>query len=348
MLPDANAILAVAPRILLVRLSALGDIVHGLPVLCALRARWPRSLLAWAVESPAADILRGHRALDEIIALPRGWLASPSAAWRARCRLRHLRFDLAIDLQGLTKSALLAWLSGAKKRIGFCGENCREISRWFYTDAVLPTAVHVVEQNLELLRPLGIERPEVRFDLPQHAEAEAKADDFIRRHHLEKGFAVLNPGAGWPSKRWPPARFAAVACHLAQHHSLRSVITWAGAEEYQRAQEIAAAATGQALLAPATNLVELIALLRRGRLCIASDTGPLHLAAALGVRCVGLYGPMPAERNGPYGQSNATLQRIRLSGSSRERRQANALAMKAISVAEVCRACDEVLAALGG
>jgi len=339
---------APAPRILLARLSAIGDIVHGLPVLCALRARWPHALLVWVVEKAGAEILHGHRALDEIITLPRGWLASPRAVWRLRQRLRQYRFDTAIDLQGLTKSAAAVWLSGARQRIGFGGENSREISRWFYTEIIMPTAVHVVEQNLELLRPLGVERPAVCFDLPQHPAAAAKAEEFIRANNLTPGFAVINPGAGWLSKRWPAARFAAVARHLGKCHGLHAAVTWGGEEELRLAQEIAAAAAGYALVAPATNLPELIALLRRSRLCIASDTGPLHIAAALGVRCIGLYGPMPAERNGPYGQGHVTLQRIRLSGSSRERRQANPLALEAIAVDDVCCACDEILAAASG
>ncbi|MCX7934705.1 MAG: lipopolysaccharide heptosyltransferase family protein, partial [Planctomycetota bacterium] len=165
-----SAILAPAPRILLVRLSALGDIVHGLPVLCALRAQWPEAFLAWAVESPWAAILHGHSALDEILPLPRGWLASPAAIWRWQQRLRKYKFTIVIDMQGLTKSAFLGWLAGAKERIGFGGENSREISRWFYTLTVKPTATHIVEQNLELLRPLGIAWSEVRFDLPRCAE----------------------------------------------------------------------------------------------------------------------------------------------------------------------------------
>src|SRR5262245_53960415 len=124
------------PRILIVRLSAIGDVIQGVPVLCALRHALPRAFLGWVVEGRAADLLEGHPALDALIRVPRGWLKSPRQVWRLRQQLHEMRFNTAIDLQCLTKSAIAAWLSGAPRRIGKGGEDGRELSRWFHNKLV--------------------------------------------------------------------------------------------------------------------------------------------------------------------------------------------------------------------
>ena len=153
-------------RILIVRLSAIGDVILTMPVLNALRDRFPGALLAWAVQEPAASLMRGHKALDELVSLPRRFLKSPSIVWRLYRRLRTLRFDVSIDAQGLTQSALVARLSGARRRIGFGGRWGRELSPWLNSELVYPVRPHVIDRTLELLHPLGIERPAVRFDVP--------------------------------------------------------------------------------------------------------------------------------------------------------------------------------------
>jgi lipopolysaccharide heptosyltransferase I len=329
---------------LIVRLSAIGDVVHTLPVLCALRERMPRAFLAWAVEGRAAELLRSHRALDELIELERGWLKNPGKVLALRRRLRDLKFDIAIDAQGLSKSAIAARLSGAKLRVGFGGADGREISRLLNNCLVPPRSTHVVDRNLELLEALGIIGPGVRFDLedsPSHARA---ASDMVEAFGLGGRFAVINPGAGWPSKVWPAERFAGVARHLGLKHKMPSLVVWAGDQERQWAEKIVSSSQGKARLAGSTSLKELAALARRSSLFIASDTGPLHLAAAVGVPCVGLFGPMPAERNGPYGAGSVAVQKMLLSGTSRQRRTANNRSMEAISIEDVCAACDEALA----
>ena len=332
-----------SPRILIVRLSAIGDVIHGLPVLCALRDRFEHALLAWVVEERAASLLRGHKALDELITVPRGWLKSPGAVSRLRRRLRAFHFNAAIDLQGLTKSAVAAWLSGTPRRIGFDDSKGRELSRWFNTERVQTTAAHVIDANLQLLRPMGITSPAVRFDVPESQTDGAAAEEMIRQSGVDSGFGVINPGAGWPSKLWPPARFAAVANHLGHTHALPTLVVWAGEQELTWAARIVDDSGGHAQLAPPTSLTELAALVRRGRLFVGSDTGPLHLAAAVGTPCVGLYGPMPAERNGPYGSRHVALEKTRFEGTSRQRRNAPREVMESISVEHVCDACDQIL-----
>jgi heptosyltransferase-1 len=330
-------------RILIVRLSAIGDVLHGVPVLCALRKALPNAFIAWVAEGRNGELLRGHWALDELVVTPRGWLKSPWATWALCGKLRRLRVDTTIDLQGLTKSAVAARLSGARRRIGIGGRDGRELSRWLNNNLVTPETTHVIDRNLELLRPLGIDQPEVRFDLPIVPADAATAQQILHALGLMSGFVMINPGAGWPSKLWPAARFGAVAMALGQTRSLRSLVVWAGAAEKQMADEIVATSGGWAQLAPPTSLTELGALTRRATLFVSSDTGPLHLAVAVGTPSVGLFGPMPAERNGPYGPRHISVQSICLQGTSRQRRTAGPESMEAITVEQVLTACSRIL-----
>ena len=177
-------------RILIVRLSAVGDTVHGLPVLCALRDNLPNAHLSWLVEERAATVLKGHSALDRLIVAPRRWLRSPAAVLRLRRELRAVRPQIAIDLQGLAKSSIAARLSGATVRIGAASPDGREFSTWLNNRLVNLTASHVVDRYLELLAPLGISRPAVRFDVPRHAEDELSMGRFVRDRGLGGGFAL--------------------------------------------------------------------------------------------------------------------------------------------------------------
>ena len=346
-MPTLCVPLSTSPRLAIVRLSAIGDVIHGLPVLCALRQRFPEARIAWVVETRAAALLRGHSALDELITVPRGWLKSPQAVWDLRCRLRQFRPQVTIDLQGLTKSAIAARLSGAAVRIGFGDEKGRELSWWLNNRLVRAGSPHIIDSNLELLRPLGIESPAVRFDIPETPDDRESAERMIREAGLTGGFAVINPGAGWPSKLWPADRYAALARHLGSALGLRSLVVWAGQQERGWAEEIVAGSESFGHLAPNTTLTELAALARRARLFVGSDTGPLHLAAAVGTPCVGLYGPMPAQRNGPYGSVHVAIQKMHFEGKSRQRRSAPATLMEAIAVEHVAAACDQILARLG-
>ena len=201
----------------------------------------------------------------------------------------------------------------------------------------------MVDRYLELLRPLGIESPTVRFQVPEHAEDRTAAEKIIGQFGLDRGFAIINPGAGWPSKLWPIERYAAVARHLGEARQVLSLVVWAGASEQAMAEEVARLADGAARAAPATSLTELAALARRARLFVGADTGPLHLAAAVGTPCVGLYGPWPATRHGPYGPQHIALQKMSFEGPTRARRTAPAIYMESITTEMACEACDRIL-----
>ena len=331
-----------SPRILLVRLSAIGDVVQGMPVACALRAAFPKAHLAWCVQAAGGTLLEGHPALDEVIIVDRRWMKSARGWLALRKQLRDKKFDITIDSQSLNKSALIGWLSGARRRIGLGRPWGREFSRWLNNETVdTPPDCHMVKRNLKLLEPLGIDNPEVRFNVPTFAAAQKTIDAHLTSSGLDGPFALINVGAGWPSKLWPMDRFAEVARYLGTRHQLPVVVVWAGEEERQMAETVIAQSDGHARLAPPTSLQELAELARRASLFIGSDTGPLHLAAAIGTPCVGLYGPWPADLHGPYGSEHISIQKLRFDGPSHLRRRASSEYMNAIDVESVCEACDK-------
>ena len=331
-------------RFLITRLSAIGDCILTMPLLCALRDHHPDARIVWVVEKGAAPLLARHPCLDELIVLPKGWLKSPRLVWDTRRRLRRERFDIVLDPQSLTKSALLGALSGARQRLGLAAPAGRELALWLNRTLVQPTRDHLVDVQLELLKPLGIDRAEVDYRLPVDPQAAESIGSFLRSQ-LGDGetFVVLNPGAGWASRRWLPERYAAVAIHLGRRYGLRSVVAWAGREEEEWARKIAEEATPHAVAAPATSLLELAELLRRARCYVGSDTGPMHLSAAVGTVCVSLHGTTLPHKSGPYGPGHVAVQAYYQAGSSGERRRAENLAMQAISVESVCAACEQLL-----
>jgi lipopolysaccharide heptosyltransferase I len=325
-------------------MSAIGDVIHGVPVLCALRDAMPDSFLAWVVEGGMGDLLEGHSALDELIRVPRRFWKSPGQIWGLRRQLRALRFDVTIDLQCLSKSAITAWLSGARRRIGKSGDHGRELSGWFNNELTSPGGTHVIDHYLTMLEPLGIREPKVRFDLPEFAADANAMDAFLRPRGLAgRRFAILNAGAGWPSKIWPAVRYAALARHLGQVHGVPSVAVWGNAEEKLAAERIVEAGARHAQLAPPTTMGELAAICRRAALFVGSDTGPMHLAAAVGTPTVSLHGTSRAEWCGAYGPGNVRLQARYHDGSSLERRKADNAAMQEITVKMVAAACDQLL-----
>lgn len=341
----ANAAVNRSPRILIVRLTAIGDVIHGIPVLCALRSAVPNAYLAWITEGMAGAVLEGHPALDELIRVPRHFWKSPREIWKMRERLRSRKFDITLDLQCLTKSAMTAWLTGASRRIGKSGEHGRELSQWFNNVLIEASAAHVIEHYLSMLRPLGIESPAVRFDLAERPADAQAAERFLHEARLTgQPIAIANPGAGWPSKMWPAERYGELAQYMHQQHGLRTVAVWGTASELPLAATIVAASAGHAVLAPPTSMLELAALCRRAVLFIGSDTGPMHLAVAVGTPTVSLHGPSRADWCGAYGPENIRMQVRYEAGSSLERRRADDSAMRAITVAMVAHACDERLA----
>ena len=352
-------------NILIVRLGSLGDIVHALPAAAALAERFPGAQIDWLVDARYRDIL------DCVPVVSRRLVVSTSRSAVARragggpearvfsgrralpaavAELRRSRYDVAFDLQGLLKSAVLARLSGARRVIGFAPAHLREASaRWFYTETIDPAgAQHVVDKNLAALTAVGITQAPRRF--PIDVPPSPAVGDVARRLGLAAGarFALINPGAAWPNKRWPPDRFGAAAAAMHARHGLRSAVLWGPGEE-SLARDVAGRSGGAATAAPPTSVADLVELARAACLMIAGDTGPLHIAAAVGTPVIGLFGPTDPRRNGPWDPADIALSQFDACVCHYQRRCRRTTACLAdIHVEDLVAAIDRRLAAPPG
>ncbi len=295
-------------KILITRLSHIGDCILTLPMVCAIRDSWPDAQITWVVESPTDQLLTGHDSIDRLITVPRDFLKQPRAVFGLRQQLRELNCDVAIDPQSLTKSSIISWLAGVPRRIGFDRPWGRELAPWLNTELLRPQSTHVVDRSMDLLQALGMERPTVRFSLPSHPASDKAVDKFLTSSHLGGNFCAINVGAGWASRRWIPRRYGQAARFMGQSFQVPSVVAWAGAKERQMAETVVKHSGGQAVLAPKTSLTELVSLMRRAQFYLGGDTGPMHLAAAVGTPCIGLFGPTLPKNSGPYGMGHVTAQ----------------------------------------
>ena len=343
-------------RVLVVRLGALGDIVHALPVVAALGAARPDVAVDWLVDARYAAVLalvEGVRTRVVVRASVSGSDALEarfSGALGMASAVRHLRrrgYAVALDLQGLIKSAVFARASGAARVIGFATAQLREAqAAWGYTETVAgPADGHVVQKNLAVLPALGLavpSRPEFRWrDLRSAVTESILAVPPVARAGR---VAVLNPGAAWPNKRWPAARFGDLAARLGEACQLPSVVTWGG-NERGLAEDVVAHAGGHAVVSPATALHDLLALARRASLVVSGDTGPLHLAASVGAPIVGLFGPTRPERNGPWDPADESVSRAATCVCFHKRQCTRGRAcVDDITVDEVFAACQRRLA----
>jgi heptosyltransferase I len=332
-----------APRLLIVRLGALGDLVHTLPTLAALRRAWPDATIDWLVDARYAGLLPFVSGYNRVLVLERTqrWGGVPAAV-RA---MRAQRYDAALDLQGLLKSGVLARLSGAPRVVGFSSAHLRErAARLCYTEVVEPEAgVHVVHKNLAVARHMGAAPGPLEFALSAPMSTTLAAALPEPGADGRRRFAVVNPGAGWPNKRWPAERFGAVAAALRSRHGLPSMITWGPGEE-DLARRVADHASGAARLAPPTALGDLIALLGCASLFVGGDTGPLQLAAALGVPIVSMFGPTNPARNGSWVPGDIGLSRFDQCECHHKRRcRRPSPCIDEITVADVTAAIDRRL-----
>jgi lipopolysaccharide heptosyltransferase I len=290
-------------RFLIVRLGSLGDLVHMLPAVAAIRRAHPDAEIDWLVDGVHADFLALVPVITRVIPLG----GRTAGAWIAARRvLAARRYDIALDFQGLVKSAALARLSGARRVIGFNARALRErLASVFYTEQVdVPDGRHVVYKNLALSAVVGAHADALEFPL---APVESPALAVLRAAGVER-FALINPGGAWPNKRWPPERFGAIAQVISARHQLRSVVVW-GPGERGLAEAVVAASGEAATIAPPTGLADLVALSRAAALIVSGDTGPLHIALAVGTAAVALFGPTDPARNGPWRTEDIALSR---------------------------------------
>jgi heptosyltransferase I len=340
-------------RLLIVRLGSMGDIIHALPAATALRRAFPEASLGWVVEERWAELLS---TLPE----PRSGPRSPrrplvdrlhtvnTKAWRRSLfstqtweqiaaglsELRAQHYEVAVDFQGAIRSALIARWSGAPVIYGVAQPR-ENAASMFYSRQVIARGSHVVEQNLSLAEAVvhnPLEMPTIEFPRDDAVEKQSESQPF-------GDFVLLNPGAGWGAKQWPPERYGDVARRLAEN-GLKSLINFGPGEEHlMKAVESASEGKAKGI---ASSLTELISLTRRARLFIGGDTGPMHLAAALGVPVVAIFGPTDPARNGPFGTRSIVL-RSPVSPTTHARRTQPDPGMLEISADEVVTAAQKLL-----
>ena len=305
-------------KFLLIKVSSLGDVVHALPALATLRANHPSATIAWLVEEPYKDLLYKNPDLDEIIVIrTRQWRKNWSLKTLGEIRdtivlLRQRKFDVALDLQGLIKTGLIAFLSGAALRLGLNRKNCREPLNALFANkkaSFMGQGSHVVDIYLNLIQLAGGTEPAPKprpLEVPE--ETTAKMDVFFRENPdlPAKPIAVINPGAGFPTKLWKLDRFAKLADRIVREQGLHILLAW-GPGEKPMAEQIADSMTEKSWIAPKTSIRESIALFRRTALMISCDSGPLHLCAGMGIPTVSIFGPTDPGRNGPYGPNHQVV-----------------------------------------
>jgi heptosyltransferase I len=344
-------------NILIVRLGAMGDVVHSLPVAAALRQAYPSAHIGWAIEERWAELLVARSEIsssaasmkkplvDSIhVVKMKSWLAAPFSreGWRERRRLkaemRAQDYGIAIDIQGALKSVWVVRASNASQRIGFSTPR-EPIAKYFYSHQIPMRGAHVVEQGVNLVRELsGRSDLGTEFRLPRDPEAEAWRDAELQRRGIS-GYIIITPGAGWGAKRWPSDRYGEVARQLGKW-GLQTIVN-AGPGEEHLAQQVVEA-SGGAAQSVSCSVGKLIALARKARLFVGGDTGPLHLAAALGVNVVAIYGPTDPARNGPYG-SKAIVLRDPESKTSHARHSDPEVGLLKISAQDACDAAKSML-----
>jgi len=320
---------------LIVRLGSLGDLMHALPAVAALRSGFPRARLDWVVERKWSAVVDLVTAVDGVIPWQRGVFH----ALRGLRDLRRQNYSCAIDFQGLYKSALLARFSGAPRRIGFDRRFAREAgATGFYTERVVPAGRHVAEMNLSLAVAAGAPGTDVlTCPLRLPVEEPPALREMLQREGLSE-FCVMSPGGGWRSKCWPPERYGALCAELWQRWSIRAIVNAGPGEEELARAVIASAAPARPVIFSPT-LRELAALVKKARVVVAADTGPLHLAAALGTPVVALFGPTDPARNGPIPKGTV----LRSAGdpeTTYRRGESYAPSMLALSVEQVAAAVE--------
>jgi lipopolysaccharide heptosyltransferase I len=294
-------------RILIFKPSAIGDVVHTLPILNLIKRRWPQASVSWLVTPLCAPLLENHPQVDEVIQFNRkryghAWRSpTATAAMLSFMKgLRQRRFDWVVDFQGLFRSGLMTWLTGAPVRVGF--DDAREGAPWFYTHRVSSGGwwnQHAIGRYLHLAAALGCDTQPVKFQFSVEESDRAEVATLLGP---TQRYAVLIPGTNWVTKRWPAEKFAQLVAPLKAQFGLDSVVAGSPADA-----PLAQTIQGAINLAGRTTLPQTIALLERAALVIANDSGPMHIAAALGRPLVALYGPTSPLLTGPYERMDAVV-----------------------------------------
>ncbi len=328
-------------KILIVRLGSLGDIVHSLPAQQQIHRRFPKTEIHWLTEPHYLPLLRTVPGITRLWAADtKGWRQRPSSSRKIVPLILSLRgeeFDLVLDFQRLIKSAFLSRLSGSRKVVGFAREQCREPdAARFYTETIRRQGnphCHAIENNLDLVRFLGCdEKTDGRVPIEVPTEAGLYIDTQLSQNSAEQP-VLVNPGAGWETKLWGVSNFAQLALQLRRQLDLPVVFTYGPGEE-GLIEEIRKASAPEAVISFPTDLLQFAALCQRARLMISGDTGPLHLAVALGTPTVSILGPSPVWRNASFNPEDNTVKRYLFCSDCNKRKCEEFICMN-IPVSEV-------------
>lgn len=338
-------------KILIIKLSSIGDIIHTLPVLPPLREKFPHMKIAWLVEHSYRSLLQNIKLIDQIFTVNTfKWRKKPyhKTTWRQIrhkfSQLRKENFDLAMDFQGLIKSAFMGWLSGAKRRIGFGANSLREpLGRIFYhqTISAKQKKPHIIFKNLSLLTSLDINETEIKFPPFVGKTDKEFASLCIKRLKLNR-YAIINPGAGWYCKQWQINKYAALADKLVSEYNLDVLISW-GPGEKKLASRLKNNMKNKSTVLFPTSILQLAALIDKASLFIGSDSGPLHLATALQTPVIGLLGPTDPERNGSFNHRDIIISKDLDCSPCYKKNCDKPICMESISVDEVLHAVDRRL-----
>jgi len=305
-------------NILIVKLSAIGDVIHTLPSLAALRRRYPDARIDWVIEEAAADLIKDHPYLDRVIVSRRkrwikdlkgGVIGKPLADIRAFIHeVRQRKYDLVIDFHGLFKSAVIVWISTGKRKLGY--DSFQEMSGLFVNEKIPEDMKkHAVERYLDFPRYLGADVQDAEFLVPMTDENKRRVNALLAENGIGEtdAFAAVNPIALWETKLWQDEKFARLCDRLIAETGIKVVFTDAGPEIIARIQALMSQPSGN--LGGRTTLRDLACLYKRAAFVITTDSGPMHLAAAVGTPVCALFGPTDPGRTGPYGKGHVVIQK---------------------------------------
>lgn len=344
-------------KILIIKLSSIGDVIHTLPSLCAIRRMYSDAVIDWLVEEDAAGIIIGHNLLNDCIVVRRKkWLKKPLSndTWRDISRviktLKNTNYDIVIDFQGLIKSGIWALLSKGKKRMGF--RRRRELSSIFLNEALPPynPDLHAVDRYLQLAEHIGVDVLPVEFPLSIKQDEKQKALSILKENGILEGqpFILVNPIARWETKLWGNERFASLCNLITDKFDMRVVLTGSGLIVSEIDKIIAMTNRKTINLTGKTGLKELMAVINYSKLMITVDSGPMHIAAAIGKPVIALFGPTAPWRTGPYGSGHTIIRKDLPCSPCFLRRCRDVRCMKEIKVEDVMTAVERQLNAVAG
>lgn len=334
-------------KIIIIKLGSIGDIVHTLPTLNALREKFPNAYISWIAKEEFSGLLLQHPSLDQVI--PLSFTGSRikviTGVFKIIRKIRKERYDVLLELQGDLRGGLISFLSGVPLRLGYCAGSSRveKISTIFNNVKIREGKGHILESNLNFAKKLGAKPEKISFCLYAGEGEREYIGSFLEREGINnKKIVIVHPGTTWITKRWPVKSYAHLIDKIKAHFDDIEVIITYSPNEKELAEKLKGIAQYPPLISPPTTLRQLVALIERCIIFISSDTGPLHIAAGLGKKVIGLYGPIDPVRNGPYGTESIIIRKDINCSPCWRKKCTELTCMKSITVDEVFNAFRQI------